>query len=98
MGFPLVNFKHLIHVREKLIDELYVLAPEASQVFYVEDKRHQDLVVAVKIKVGDIFDTSIGVLCDDEDNESNTYCENVPYNIIVDDTHDDGTHATKYIF
>ena len=37
-GFPLVNFKHLIHVGEKLIDEPYVLASEASQVFYVEDK------------------------------------------------------------
>uniref|UniRef100_A0A2N9IH12 CRIB domain-containing protein n=1 Tax=Fagus sylvatica TaxID=28930 RepID=A0A2N9IH12_FAGSY len=88
-GFPLVNFKHLIHVGEKLIDEPYVLASEASQVFYVEDKRHKDWVVAVKTKARDIFDAGIGVLCDDEDDESNTYCENVPYNVIVDDTHGD---------
>ena len=88
-GFSLVNFKHLIHVGEKLIDEPYVLASEASQVFYVEDKRHKDWVVVVKTKARDIFDAGISVLCDDEDDESNTYCENVPYNIIVDDTHGD---------
>ena len=88
-GFSLVNFKHLIHVGEKLIDEPYALASEASQVFYVENKRHKDWVVAVKTKARDIFDAGIGVLCDDEDDESNTYCENVPYNVIVDDTHGD---------
>ena len=57
--------------------------------FYVEDKRHKDWVVAIKTKARDIFDAGIGVLYDDEDDESNTFCENVPYNIIVDDTHGD---------
>uniref|UniRef100_A0A2N9G202 DUF4218 domain-containing protein n=1 Tax=Fagus sylvatica TaxID=28930 RepID=A0A2N9G202_FAGSY len=40
-------------------------------------------LLAVKTKARDIFDAGIGVLCDDEDDESNTYCENVPYNALL---------------
>ena len=36
-GFPLVNFSQLIHMGGWLIDESYVLASQASQVFYMED-------------------------------------------------------------
>ena len=32
-GFPLVNFSRLIHTSRRLIDESYVLASQASQVF-----------------------------------------------------------------
>ena len=41
-GFPMVNFTHSIHGGEKKEDEPYVLASQATQVFYVEDKRHKD--------------------------------------------------------
>ena len=79
LGFPLVNFTHLIHVGDKLMDEPYVLASEASQVFYVEDKRDKDWCVVVKTKARDVFNTGSGPLGGDDDGD--TYCENVPYNI-----------------
>ena len=82
LGFPLVNFTHLIHVGDELMDESYVLASEASQVFYVEDKRDKDWFVVVKTKARDVFDAGSGPMCDDDDGD--TYCENVPYNITVD--------------
>ena len=49
-GFPLFNFTRLIHKGDRLIDEPYVLASQASQVFYVEDPRHKDWMVVVKNK------------------------------------------------
>uniref|UniRef100_A0A2N9ESG6 DUF4216 domain-containing protein n=1 Tax=Fagus sylvatica TaxID=28930 RepID=A0A2N9ESG6_FAGSY len=62
-------------------DEPFIIASQASQVFYVEDERHKDWVV---VKARDIYDAGIGVLYE-EDN----YCENVPYNITIDDAYDD---------
>ncbi|XP_075665463.1 uncharacterized protein LOC142635141 [Castanea sativa] len=87
LGFPLVNFTRLIHVGDELMDELYVLASEASQVFYVEDKRDKDWFVVVKTKARDVFDAGSGPLCEDDDGD--TYCENVPYNIIGDNAASD---------
>ena len=74
-GIPLVNFSRLIHTGGQLIDEPYVLASQASQVFYVEDVRHKDWAVVVKTKPREVF-------------EVGTYLENVPYNIITDDAND----------
>ena len=87
-GFPLVNFSHLIHVGNKLSDEPFIIASQASQVFYVEDERHKDWVVVVTTKARDIYDVGIGVLYEEDDEEDN-YCENVPYNITIDDAYDD---------
>jgi hypothetical protein len=42
----------LIHVGKKLSDEPFIIASQASQVFYVEDERHKDWVVVVKTKQG----------------------------------------------
>jgi hypothetical protein len=67
-----------------VIDELFIIASQAFQVFYVEDERHKDWVV-IKTKARDIYDAGISVLYE-EDN----YCENVPYNIIIDDAYDQG--------
>jgi hypothetical protein len=53
----------------------------------VEDERYKDWVV-VKTKTRDINDASIGVLYE-EDDEKYNYCENVPYNITIDDAYDD---------
>ena len=66
--------------------EVYVLAPQVSQVFYVEDVRHKDWAVAVKTKPRDVFNVGINASHDDE---VDTYFENVPYNIIIDDACDD---------
>ena len=41
-GFPMVNFTHFIHGKNEMMDEPYVLASQATQVFYVEDKSHKD--------------------------------------------------------
>ena len=76
LGFPLVNFTHLIHVGDELMDEPYVLASKASQVFYVVEKRDKDWFVVVKSKARDVFDAGSSPLCGDDDD--GTYCENAP--------------------
>ena len=77
--FPMVNFTHFIHGGDEMMDEPYVLASQAIQVFYVEDKRHKDWYVIVKTKVRNVFDAGISPQRD----EDNTYSfsKNVPYNI-----------------
>ena len=64
------------------MDEPYVLASKVLQVFYVEDKRDKDWFVIVKTKARDMFDASNSPLYGDDD--TYTYCENVPYNITAD--------------
>ena len=88
LGFPLVNFTRLIHVGDELMDESYVLASEASQVFYVEDKRDKDWFVVVKTKARDVFDAGSGHFSA-QDDDGDTYCKNVPYNIISDNVASD---------
>ena len=83
-GFPLVNFTRLIHKGDRLIDEPYVLASQASQVFYVEDPRHKDWMVVVKTKARDVFDVGTGASSDDD---VDNFCENVHYNITIDNAH-----------
>jgi hypothetical protein len=39
MAFILVNFLHLIHIGERITDDLFVLASQVSQVYYVADER-----------------------------------------------------------
>ena len=64
------------------MDEPYVLASEASQVFNVEDKKDKDWFVVFKTKARDVFDAGNGHLCGDDDTD--TYCQNVPYYITAD--------------
>ena len=71
-----------------MIDEPYVLASQASQVFYVEDARHKDWVVVIKTKPREVCDVGIQAL-DDDDDEVDTYMENVPYNVTTNDACDD---------
>ena len=78
----------MIHTGGRLIDEPYVLASQASQVFYMEDVRYKDWVVVVKTKPREVFDVGINTSHDDDD-EVVTYLENVPYNITTDDACDD---------
>lgn len=53
--------------------------------FYVEDRK-KDWYVALKTKARDVFDVGTGPQCDDDD--AYTYCENIPYNISVNDARD----------
>ena len=74
-GFLMVNFTHSIHGGDEMIDEPYVLASQAIQVFYVEDKMSKNWYVVIKIKARDVFGASIGPQCDEDD--INRFCENV---------------------
>ena len=88
-GFPLVNFSRLIHMGDRLIDEPYVSASQALQVFYMEDVRHKDWVVVIKTKPREVIDVGINASHDDDDDdEVDTYMENVPYNVTTDDACD----------
>ena len=68
--FTLVKFSRLIYSGNRLIDKLYVLAPQALQVFYVEDVRHKDWVVlVVKTKPRVVFDVGFNASHDDDDDD-----------------------------
>jgi len=82
-GFPMVNLTCLIHRKDKMIDEPFVLASKASQVFYVANKREKDWYVVVKTIAKDVFDSGTSPQCDDDD--AYTHCEQDPYNISTND-------------
>ncbi|KAK9987838.1 hypothetical protein SO802_028077 [Lithocarpus litseifolius] len=82
-GFPMVKFTHSIHGGEELVDEPYVLASQAIQVFYVEDKRQKDWYVVVKTEARDVFDAGIGPHCDEDDTYG--FYENILYSITSND-------------
>ncbi|KAL0004203.1 hypothetical protein SO802_011764 [Lithocarpus litseifolius] len=86
-GFPMVNFTHFIHGGDEMTDEPYVLASQATQVFYVEDTRLKDWYVAVKTKARDVFDAGSGPQRDEDD--TYTFSENVPYNISTNEVGSD---------
>jgi hypothetical protein len=54
-GF-LVNFNHLIHTGEQIIDEPFILSSQASQVYYVANERNPNWVVIVNTKSRDVYD------------------------------------------
>ena len=82
-GFPMVNFTHSVHVGEEMVHEPYVLTSQATQVFYVEDKRHKDWYVVVKTKARDVFDIGSGPHCDEDDTDE--FLENISYSLISTD-------------
>ena len=51
---------------------------------------HRYWFVVVKTKARNVFDAGSGPLCEDDDGD--TYCENVPYNIIGDNVASDNVH------
>jgi len=65
------------------VDEPYVLASQATQVFYVEDKKHKNWCVVVKTKVRNMFDAGIGPHCDEDD--TYRFYENIPYSVTSND-------------
>ena len=65
------------------MDEPYVLASQATQVFYVEDKRHKDWYVVIKTKARDVFDARIGPHCDEDDMDE--FFENILYSFTSND-------------
>ena len=69
-----------------MIDEPYVLASQALNVFMwkIQDK---DWMAVVKTKARAVFDVGIDASSNNDDVDN--FCENVPYNITIDDAHDD---------
>ena len=82
-GFPMVNFTHSVHGGEEMVHEPYVLASQATQVFYVEDKRHKVWYVVVKTKARDVFDAGSGPHCDEDDTDE--FLENILYSLTSTD-------------
>jgi len=79
-GFQLVNFKKLTHTGERIIDDPFVLSSQVSQVYYVEDERHPDWVVAVKTKTRHVYDVGLG---EGHDDDPGNYMEIEPFNLNV---------------
>jgi hypothetical protein len=52
----LVNFKNLVHMGDKIIDEPYVLTSKVSQVFNVNDDRDPDWACTVRTKLRNVYD------------------------------------------
>ncbi|XP_028120026.1 uncharacterized protein LOC114317487 [Camellia sinensis] len=92
-GFNLVKFSHLIDTGERLNDEPFVLSSQASQVYYVGDVRHENWLVVVKTKARDVFDVGTSELCD---GDIDTYYDNEPYNMIVEDTYVDANENLNW--
>ena len=54
-GITSVNFKHLFNTGEKLSDEPFILASQATQVFYVLDPIYTEWVIVVQPKPRDLY-------------------------------------------
>jgi hypothetical protein len=62
----LVNFKNLVHRRDKITDEPYVLTFQVSQVYYVNDDRDPDWACAVRTKPKNVYDVGQDQMVDDD--------------------------------
>jgi hypothetical protein len=80
-GFDLVNFKNLIHMSARLTDDSFVLPNQVSQVYYVEDPKNPNWVVAVKTKPRNVYDVGSGE--SDDYAEADSYHEHEPFNVNV---------------
>ncbi|KAH7850755.1 hypothetical protein Vadar_002528 [Vaccinium darrowii] len=72
---------------ERLNDEPFILASQASQVYYVKDPRDKGWLVAVRTKARDVFDVGNG---EREEDDGDTYYDNEPYELIIEDIDTDG--------
>lgn len=63
-GIKLVNFSHLTHKGDNLLDDPFVLASQVDKVFYTHDSKFEDWMVARHVKVKDTFNMQ----CDIDDN------------------------------
>jgi hypothetical protein len=80
-GFHLVNFKNLIHTGARITDDPFVLPNQVSQVYYVEDPKNSNWVVAVRTKPRNVYDIGSG---ESEDYaEADSYHEHEPFNVNV---------------
>ncbi|GMI77427.1 hypothetical protein HRI_001412000 [Hibiscus trionum] len=55
-GFTLVNFSHLAHRGNNLIDDPFVLASQVKKVYFVKDERQPGWQIVKHAKLRDVFD------------------------------------------
>jgi hypothetical protein len=72
-----VNFKNLIHTRELISDDPYVLS---SQVYYVRDDKNPDWCCVVRTKPRNVYDVGQG---EGNNDEGLNYHESEPLNLNV---------------
>ena len=68
-GITTVNFKHLFNTGEKISDEPFILASQATQVYYVVDPIDTEWVAVVQPKPRDLYgsDVDYGIIDDEND-------------------------------
>jgi hypothetical protein len=88
-GLNLVNFSRLIHTGERITDDPFVLSSQVSQVYYVDNERTPNWVVAVKTKPRDVYDVGQGHMNDDDVDD---YRENEPFNLNIEGVLEDATN------
>jgi len=84
-GLVFVNFNHLVHSRELITDEPYVLTSQVDQAFYVEDGRNPNWVCAVRTKLRNVYDIGQG---EGSNDAGATYHEYVPFVLAIANLHD----------
>jgi len=55
-GVTMVNFKHLFNTGDKELDEPFIFASQATQVYYVQDPIDADWFAVLKSKQRDMYD------------------------------------------
>ncbi|WVZ50949.1 hypothetical protein U9M48_002152 [Paspalum notatum var. saurae] len=55
-GFTLLNSTRLIHTGHKLMDDPFVFSSQVEQLFYVQDGKHNDWCILIRVKPRDLFD------------------------------------------
>ncbi|KAK5777283.1 hypothetical protein PVK06_045250 [Gossypium arboreum] len=59
-GFTMLNFSHLIHTGQQLMDEPYVFSSQVKQVFYSKDPTDEGWYVVLRNTPRDLFDMGNG--------------------------------------
>ncbi|KAF3678006.1 hypothetical protein FXO37_04576 [Capsicum annuum] len=69
--FNCVNFSKLIHIGDRVDDDLYIEASQANMVYYVDDENDKEWSVVVHLKPRDLFD--MGKIDEEEIYENEPY-------------------------
>lgn len=80
-GITLVNFNHLLNTSDSLSNEPFILATQATQVYYVQDSIEEEWHAVVFSKPRDMFDMGAG----NEDDHENINCYQEPIEPLSND-------------
>lgn len=88
-GVTTVNFKHLFNTGERILDEPFILASQAAQVYYVPDPIEPEWFAVVQSKPRDMYD--MDDIAENENLNNNHFVElpdlhsNVTVNVVAGD-------------